>query len=88
VPSQQFTAVFGRVTQYSVGQSNARVELHAQSHSDSLETFSDANGYYGFLNVPQDVLTLTASNQISSARLELTVTQIGVVTVAPDLEFP
>jgi uncharacterized lipoprotein YddW (UPF0748 family) len=88
VPSQQFTAVFGRVTQYSVGQSNARVELHAQSHSDSLETFSDANGYYGFLNVPQDVLTLTASNQFSSARLELTVTQIGVVTVAPDLEFP
>jgi uncharacterized lipoprotein YddW (UPF0748 family) len=88
VPTQNFTAVFGRVTQNGLGLSNARLELHAQSRTDALETVSDANGYYGFLNVPQDALTLTASNQTSSARLELTAPQVGIVTVAPDFELP
>jgi uncharacterized lipoprotein YddW (UPF0748 family) len=87
-PSQQFTAVFGRVMQNGVGLSNARVELHAQSRTDALETLSDANGYYGFLNVPQDALILTASNQTSSARLELVPPQVGIVTVASDFELP
>ena len=87
-PSSQFTAVFGRVTQNSVGLSNARIELHAQSRTDALETVSDANGYYGFLNVPQDALILTASNQTSSARLELVPPQVGIVTVASDFELP
>ena len=88
VPPQNFTAVFGRVTQNGAGLSNARIELHAQSRMDALETLSDANGYYGFLNVPQDALTITASNQTSSARLELTAPQVGIVTVAPDFELP
>jgi uncharacterized lipoprotein YddW (UPF0748 family) len=87
-PSQNFTAVFGRVKQNGVGLGNARVELHAQSRTDALETVSDANGYYGFLNVPQDALILTASNQTSSARLELTAPQVGIVTVAADFELP
>jgi uncharacterized lipoprotein YddW (UPF0748 family) len=87
-PSAQFTAVFGRVTKNGLGLSNARLELHAQSRTDALETVSDANGYYGFMGVPQDVLILTASNQTSSARLELTAPQVGIVTVAPDFELP
>jgi uncharacterized lipoprotein YddW (UPF0748 family) len=87
-PAQNFTAVFGRVTQNGLGLSNAQVELHAQSRTDALEMVSDANGYYGFLNVPQDTLILTASNQTSSARLELTAPQVGIVTVAPDFELP
>jgi uncharacterized lipoprotein YddW (UPF0748 family) len=87
-PAQNFTAVFGRVTQNGLGLSNARVELHAQSRTDALETFSDANGYFGFMNVPQDALTLTASTATSSQRLELSSPQVGIVTVAPGFEFP
>ena len=92
VPPQNFTAVFGRVTQNGLGLSNARVELHAQSRTDALEAVSDANGYYGFLDVPQDALTITASTpaniQTSSQRLELAAPQVGIVTVAPDFELP
>jgi hypothetical protein len=87
-PSQQFTAVFGRITQNGLGLSNARVELHAQSRTDALETFSDANGYYGFLDVPQDALTITASTRTASQRLEVAAPQVGIVTVAPDFELP
>jgi uncharacterized lipoprotein YddW (UPF0748 family) len=87
-PSQQFTAVFGRITQNGLGLSNARVELHAQSRTDAPETFSDANGYYGFLDVPQDALTITASTRTASQRLEVAAPQVGIVTVAPDFELP
>ena len=88
IPPQNFTAVFGRVTQNGLGLSNARVELHAQSRTDALEAVSDANGYYGFLDVPQDALTITASTPTSSQRLELAAPQVGKVTVAPDFELP
>jgi uncharacterized lipoprotein YddW (UPF0748 family) len=87
-PSAQFTAVYGRVTKNGLGLSNARLELHAQSRTDAFEAFSDANGYYGFMDVPQDELILTASTATSSQRLELSAPQAGIVTVAPDFELP
>jgi uncharacterized lipoprotein YddW (UPF0748 family) len=87
-PSQNFTAVFGRVMQNGVGLSNARVELRAQSRNDALETVSDANGYYGFLDVPKDALTLTASTGTGSSRLELEAPTSGVVKIAPTFEMP
>jgi uncharacterized lipoprotein YddW (UPF0748 family) len=87
-PAQQFTAVFGRVTQNGLGLSNARLELHANGRNDALETLSDANGYYGFMDVPQDALILTASTQTASQRLEVAAPQVGIVTVAPDFELP
>jgi uncharacterized lipoprotein YddW (UPF0748 family) len=87
-PSQNFTAVFGRVMRNGVGLSNARVELRAQSRNDALETVSDANGYYGFLDVQKDALTLTASTGTASSRLELEAASPGVVKIAPTFEMP
>ena len=87
-PSQQFTAVFGRVTKNSLGLSGARLELRSASRNDALETLSDANGYYGFLDVPREALTLTASNATGSSRLELEAPISGVVKIAPNLELP
>ena len=84
---QNFTAIFGRVTQNGLGLSNARVELRSATN-DVLEMVSDANGYYGFLNVPQDALTITASTPTASQRLELEAPIPGVVKVAPNLELP
>jgi uncharacterized lipoprotein YddW (UPF0748 family) len=88
VPAQLLMAVFGRVTQNGVGLSNARVELQGQSRPDALETVSDANGYYGFMDVPQAALTITASTATASQRLEVTAPQVGIVTVAPTFELP
>jgi uncharacterized lipoprotein YddW (UPF0748 family) len=87
-PSQQFTAIFGRVTNNGLGQSNARLELQVNGRNDAFETFSDANGYYGFLDVPQNALTLTASGATGSSRLELEAPTVGVVKIVPNLEMP
>jgi uncharacterized lipoprotein YddW (UPF0748 family) len=87
-PSQQFTAVFGRVTKNGLGMSNVRLELRANGRNDVLQVVSDANGYYGFLDVPKEVLTLTANTAMGSNRLELEAPISGVVKVVSDLEMP
>ncbi len=87
-PSQQFTAIFGRVTKNGLGLSNARLELQVNGRNDAFETLSDANGYYGFLDAPQDALTLTASGATGSSRLELEAPTSGVVKIVPNLEMP